>query len=118
MFKCDMCGECCRNIRLSPLYSELDDGTGACRYLVGNKCSIYSARPLLCRVDESYEAFFSEAMTKEEYYRLNYEACENLKKNRRNRRRNCGSRRSWLWNPRRREDEGSQRYYEICTEST
>ena len=81
MFKCEICGECCRNIRLSPLYSDLDDGTGACRYLDGNKCSIYVTRPLLCRVDESYEAFFSKIMAKEEYYRLNYEACEKLKKN-------------------------------------
>lgn len=83
MFKCDMCGECCRNIQLSPIYSELDDGSGKCRYLDGNKCSIYNVRPLICRVDECYDVFFGKAMTKEEYYRLNYEVCEKLKKNRR-----------------------------------
>ncbi|MBQ8614511.1 MAG: YkgJ family cysteine cluster protein [Ruminiclostridium sp.] len=80
MFNCDMCGKCCQNLRLSPLYAELDDGTGKCRYLEGNLCSIYETRPLLCRIDESYDAFFKGKMTKEEYYRLNYEACEKLKK--------------------------------------
>lgn len=80
MFKCDMCGKCCQNIGLSPIYAELDDGNGVCKYLKGNLCSIYSDRPLLCRVDESYEAYFKDTMTKEEYYRLNYEVCDRLKK--------------------------------------
>lgn len=80
MFECDMCGECCRNIRLSELYNNLDDGTGTCIYLDGNKCSIYSDRPLFCRIDECYELYFKDSMTKEEYYRLNHEICEKLKR--------------------------------------
>lgn len=84
MFKCDMCGECCRNIGVSLLYKELDDGNGVCKYLNGNLCSIYYNRPLLCRVDESYNAFFKNYISKEEYYRLNYELCDKLKKFRRN----------------------------------
>ncbi|MGN0688654.1 MAG: YkgJ family cysteine cluster protein [Oscillospiraceae bacterium] len=83
MFKCDMCGECCRNVGLTELYRHLADETGACRYLNGNKCSIYAERPLLCRVDEGYELFFSDHISIEEYYRLNYEVCEILKANRR-----------------------------------
>lgn len=83
MFKCDMCGECCRNLLMSELYSDLDDGTGKCRYLEGNKCRIYSERPLKCRIDDCYNEFFSEQMTKEEYYRLNYEVCDKLKSLRR-----------------------------------
>lgn len=79
MFECDMCGECCRNLRLSELYSDLDDGTGKCIYLDGNKCSIYNNRPLKCRIDDSYEAFFKEEISKDEYYRLNYQACAQLK---------------------------------------
>ena len=75
-----MCGECCRNLRLSELYAELDDGTGKCKYLDCNKCSIYNERPLLCRVDESYEAYFKNTMSKEDYYRLNYESCKELKR--------------------------------------
>ena len=49
MFYCDRCGACCRNLRKSKLYAELDRGDGTCRYLAGNLCSIYENRPLLCR---------------------------------------------------------------------
>lgn len=80
MFQCNQCGECCRHVGLSPLYQYLDRGDGVCKYLVGNLCSIYESRPLVCRVDESYDAFFQSRMSKEEYYRLNYEACDKLKR--------------------------------------
>ena len=79
MFNCDMCGECCRHLDRSVIYEKLNRGDGVCRYLVGNKCSIYEIRPLLCRIDESYEMLFKSIISKDEYYRLNYEACENLK---------------------------------------
>lgn len=80
MFPCDQCGACCRNLHLSPLYAELDRGDGVCKYLSGNLCSIYESRPLLCRIDESYEKFFKEVMSLEEYYQLNHDACQLLKK--------------------------------------
>ncbi len=80
MFKCDRCGCCCRNLGMSPLYSELDRGDGVCRYLSGNLCSIYEDRPLLCRVDDCYDLFFKEIMDREEYYRQNEEICKALKK--------------------------------------
>lgn len=83
MFQCDQCGLCCKNLRLSPLYEELDRGDGVCKYLKGNLCSIYSKRPLLCRIDESYEVFFKDSLSKEEYYRLNHEMCNKLKIDRR-----------------------------------
>lgn len=78
MFKCSECGECCRNLDKSDLYKDLDRGDGTCKYLVGNKCSIYDKRPLLCRVDESYEVYFKELYSKEEYYELNYRVCRKL----------------------------------------
>lgn len=85
MFACDQCGACCRNLDKSELYADLDRGDGVCRYLSGNLCSIYENRPLLCRVDESYEAFFKDSMTRETFYQLNHACCEQLKKeNRRN----------------------------------
>lgn len=80
MFKCDCCGCCCRNINKSELYSELDRGDGICKYLSGNVCSIYSERPILCRVDECYELFFHQYMGLDEYYQLNEKVCEKLKK--------------------------------------
>lgn len=78
MFKCDCCGECCRNLDKSDLYSELDRGDGTCIYLDGNKCSIYNKRPLLCRIDECYELYFKEQYSIEEYYELNYKICKKL----------------------------------------
>lgn len=80
MFKCDRCGECCRHLDKSPVYRELHSGDGICRYLVGKKCSIYENRPLICRVDQSYEIFFKDKITYEEYLQLNYKSCEILKK--------------------------------------
>ena len=78
MFKCSQCGECCRHLDRSELYRELDRGDGVCRYLSGNLCSIYENRPLLCRIDESYDKYFSEIYTRDEYYRLNEQACKIL----------------------------------------
>ena len=78
MFKCSQCGVCCRHLDRSELYRELDRGDGVCRYLKGNLCSIYENRPLLCRIDESYDKFFSEIYTRDEYYRLNEQACKIL----------------------------------------
>ena len=82
MFNCDKCGECCRNLQLSEIYRELDRGDGVCKYLVGNLCSIYENRPTVCRVDECYDLFFKTEMTREEYYKKNYQMCKELKKRR------------------------------------
>lgn len=79
MFECDKCGECCRHLSLSPLYRELDRGDGVCRFLQGNLCSIYQSRPLLCRVDESFNLLFHGIMSRDEYYRLNHEVCTKMK---------------------------------------
>ncbi len=84
MFKCDKCGECCRNLHLSDLYKELDKGDGVCKYLEGNLCSIYNERPLLCRVDESYQKLFKEKVSYDEYLKLNKYYCEKFKNQRRN----------------------------------
>ena len=83
MFKCDKCGECCRNLHLSDLYKELDKGD-VCKYLEGNLCSIYNERPLLCRVDESYQKLFKEKVSYDEYLKLNEYYCEKFKNQRRN----------------------------------
>ena len=79
MFVCDKCGECCRNLHKSPVYKDLHDGDGVCRYLDGNVCSIYEDRPLYCRINECYEIFYKDTLDYDEYLRLNYESCEILK---------------------------------------
>lgn len=80
MFKCDSCGCCCINIYKSELYIDLNKGDGACKYLVGNLCSVYENRPLFCGVDECYNLFFKDTMSRDEYYKLNTEECKKLKK--------------------------------------
>lgn len=81
MFKCDRCGECCRNISLSAIYSELDRGDGICKFFDErtSSCSIYENRPIICNVDLMYKFYFSRKMSIDEFYELNYEACHKLK---------------------------------------
>ena len=78
MFVCSKCGCCCRNLDKSEIYKNLDRGDGVCKYLNGNICAIYEDRPILCRIDECYSLYYSDIYTKEEYYRLNHEACQRL----------------------------------------
>ncbi len=79
MFPCESCGVCCRNLDKSEIYIELDGGNGVCKYLSGNQCTIYHERPIICRIDECYDLFFSEFMDKYEYYKLNKVECKKLK---------------------------------------
>jgi len=80
MFECQKCGNCCRHLKNHELYSDLDRGDGVCKYLEGNLCSIYDKRSDLCRIDDCYEKYFSDLYTKDEYYKLNYEACRTMLK--------------------------------------
>ncbi len=84
MFKCNKCGMCCKNLKKSSLYEKLDRGDGVCKFLCGNLCSIYDNRPLLCRVDDSYDVYFKDIYTLEEYYKLNYEGCKKVQSYNRN----------------------------------
>jgi len=81
MFNCDKCGLCCTQLRESSIYHELDRGDGVCQFFDEETrlCTIYLNRPLLCNVDDAHETYFKCKMSREEYYRLNYEACSNLK---------------------------------------
>lgn len=85
MFVCDKCGLCCMKIGSSSIYSSLDRGDGVCKNFVSSSklCTIYNKRPLICNVDEMYNAYFKDRMSEEEYYNLNYEACKQFKQNRR-----------------------------------
>lgn len=82
MFVCDCCGLCCMNLKKSDLYSDLDRGDGICRYFdtVSKLCTIYDERPDKCNVDKTYENYFKDKMTIEQYYQINYAACSALKK--------------------------------------
>lgn len=70
------------NLSESQLYCDLDRGDGICRYFncETKLCNIYDDRPDKCNVDMLYELYFKKIMAKEEYYKLNHEACRKLKK--------------------------------------
>lgn len=62
-FQCDGCGACCLQLPLfGDIYAELDDGNGVCRHYdqETRRCTIYAQRPLQCRVDDGYRAWFSD----------------------------------------------------------
>lgn len=82
MFKCDCCGLCCMNLNKSDLYDDLNRGDGVCKYFdeVSKLCSIYERRPSKCNIDKMYDILYKSKMSKKEYYELNYNICDLLKK--------------------------------------
>lgn len=69
-------------IKNNSIYGYLDRGDGVCKYLTDNNlCSIYDNRPLICNIDEVYKQFFASQYALDEYYKLNYNACNELKNN-------------------------------------
>lgn len=78
-FQCSKCGECCRHIDRIPQLAAFDMGNGTCMYLKANRCAIYSSRPEICRVDTMYDRYYSTQYTREEFYRINEEACKQIK---------------------------------------
>lgn len=80
LFPCDKCGKCCENLNKSPLYSDLNDGTGKCiHYDRGTKfCRIYEHRPEKCNIIASYK-YFKDKYSFEEYVQINIDSCRKLK---------------------------------------
>lgn len=79
MFVCDQCGECCRHLGQYEFNKTLDRGDGVCRYLDGNLCSIYQDRPYVCRINEVYDVYYKDLMTRDEYDSFNYRSCKKIK---------------------------------------
>lgn len=78
-FPCTKCGACCLSIHQSELYAFLLNDEGKCKHLTKeHQCSIYSTRPSLCNIEHSYEAHFKTNMSKENFYKLNAKACNEL----------------------------------------
>ena len=79
-FPCNQCGKCCKNVHLSDLTSWLDRGDGVCRHLDlrSNLCKIYENRPDICRIEDQYNAHYSDSYSWEEFKKLNLEICEIL----------------------------------------
>lgn len=82
-FVCTKCGLCCTHLKdFFGLYSELDRGDGVCQYFdeESRLCRIYENRPVKCNIEKSYNAFFKEYYTEDEYYALMQKGCKKLQK--------------------------------------
>lgn len=79
-FPCTACGQCCRRVYLSEKTAYLNRGDGVCQYFneENNLCSIYENRPLICRVDDYYQAHFSQMISWDDFVQLNMEICHSL----------------------------------------
>ncbi|WP_169753006.1 YkgJ family cysteine cluster protein [Campylobacter mucosalis] len=80
-FNCDSCGLCCLNIRGIKELENFMQSDGSCVNLDKDTklCKIYDTRPTICRVDEMYELKYFKYFLKDEFYRLNENACKILK---------------------------------------
>jgi len=80
MFPCTGCGLCCQNISAITELKEFDLGNGVCTYydFITNECKIYNDRPKICQVDKMFELKYNEYFTKEEFYIVNANACNDL----------------------------------------
>ena len=79
-FKCVQCGICCRNIHLVEELKSFDLGNGVCKYLdtETNLCRIYEERPEICNIEKSFDNYYKNFMSEDEYLELNYKGCQLL----------------------------------------
>jgi Fe-S-cluster containining protein len=80
MFPCTSCGVCCQNISHIKELNGYALDNGICKYFDShiNGCKIYDTRPDICQVDKMFELKYHKEFTKEEFYRLNAEACNRM----------------------------------------
>lgn len=76
-FPCVGCGRCCQFVDLAEETRELDRGDGTCRHFDHDslRCSIYEARPAICRTDVQYALRYSKLMSWESFVEVNLHAC-------------------------------------------
>lgn len=79
-FPCNSCGKCCRRVNMSDETRFLDRGDGVCKNFdeQTNLCTIYTERPLVCRVEDYYKKHLSEKIEWDEFVRINVKICESL----------------------------------------
>lgn len=80
VFECNMCGSCCRSIRLSPLTAWLDRGDGTCLHFDEDKksCTIYEKRPDVCNVRLMYKVYYKNDFSWKEFVAINKKSCKVL----------------------------------------
>ena len=79
-FPCNSCGKCCRKVSSSKETVWLDRGDSVCKYLneETNKCTIYTQRPLVCRVEDYYDKNLSQHYSWDDFIEINIKICESL----------------------------------------
>lgn len=82
MFPCTSCGLCCQHISNIAELKDFDLGNGTCKHfdMINNICTIYEKRPDICRVDKMFDIKYHLYVTKEQFYRLNADVCNELQK--------------------------------------
>jgi Fe-S-cluster containining protein len=65
-------------VKSVPGFQHLDNGTGVCRYLENNLCSIYKDRPVPCNSEKFYAAFYKDSMTECEFIEKTLKICHAL----------------------------------------
>lgn len=80
MFPCTKCGLCCQNISRIKELQNYDLGNGVCKYFDNNmnSCMIYDKRPNICQVDKMFEIEYHKQYTKDKFYLINANACNEL----------------------------------------
>ena len=80
MFPCSNCGLCCQNISTVKELKDFDLGNGICKFYVTEtqSCGIYETRPDICRVDKMFTLKYYKDYSKEEFYKLNAKACNEI----------------------------------------
>ncbi len=78
-FPCTRCGLCCQHIDQVAQLQAYDRGNGTCiHYRTGIGCAVYDQRPVVCRIDDGYQVFASDHMSRTEYYGCNAQVCNQL----------------------------------------
>lgn len=75
---CKRCGHCCFTITQNPqLFDGMIDDHGGCLHFDHERrlCKVYERRPLMCRVDDLYDALYTGVCTRAEYYAAQAASC-------------------------------------------
>ncbi|TKX30868.1 YkgJ family cysteine cluster protein [Campylobacter aviculae] len=79
-FPCTVCGACCKSINGIKELQNFNKN-GICVHLKeDNTCAIYDTRPMICKIDEIYQKYFSQYYKKNDFYNENIKICNELQK--------------------------------------
>ncbi|EPP1573466.1 YkgJ family cysteine cluster protein [Campylobacter lari] len=77
-FPCTSCGACCKNINGIEELKHFNINGVCINLQEDNSCKIYNERPLVCRVEDFYNKYFKDTMSKKDFYNENIKICNLL----------------------------------------